>query len=270
MARHLPIRVRLGVACSDAYGSGLNGSQGLLGPRSQVNATTGVYPYPFTGPAYDATIGRRLQVYTADIDPAQNAGALYFADCHYVTFDDAQWVNGGLPAANGLNNATYQQILIPSTTATPTLTGAVQRNMPAIQAWKDQDAAVQITTAEYVDTSLIAAGVRARFWVAAKATSNGNGTTHYEYNVYNLNADRNGGSFSVPIPAGVGVGNIGFHGVFAHSGEPYPNTAANPDNWTGAATNGALTWGRSPSSAPGAAHGPLCTAWPIGARARFA
>ena len=233
---------QLGVGCSDAYGSGLNGSQGLLGPRSQVNATTGVYPYPFTGAAYDATIGRRLQVYTNDIDPALNSGALYFADCHYVTSDDAQWVNGGAAAANGLNNATYQQILIPGVTGAPVLTGVVHRMTPGIQAWKDQDAGVQIATAEYVDTSLVAAGVRARFWVAGKATDNGNGTWHYEYNVYNHNADRNGGSFSVPIPAGVGVANIGFHGVFAHSGEPYPNTATSPDNWAGLVSNAALTW----------------------------
>ena len=33
----------LGVGCSDPYTSGLNGSQGLLGPRSQVNATTGFF-----------------------------------------------------------------------------------------------------------------------------------------------------------------------------------------------------------------------------------
>ncbi len=233
---------QLGVSCSDAYGAGLNGSQGLLGPRSQVNATTGVYPYPFTAPTYDPTIGRRLQVFTADIDPAQNSGALYFADCHYVTSDDAQWINGALPAANGLNNATYQQILIPSTTATPSLTGTEHRMMPGIQAWKDQDPTVQLATAEYVDTSLVATGVRARFLVAGKATDNGNGTWHYEYAVYNLNADRNGGSFSVPIPAGVGVANIGFHGVFAHSGEPFPNTATNADNWAGSVSSGAITW----------------------------
>ena len=38
---------RLGIGCSDPYGSGLNGSQGGLGPRSEVNASTGVFLWPF-------------------------------------------------------------------------------------------------------------------------------------------------------------------------------------------------------------------------------
>ena len=38
---------RLGIGCSDPYGSGLNGNQGGLGPRSEVNASTGVFLWPF-------------------------------------------------------------------------------------------------------------------------------------------------------------------------------------------------------------------------------
>jgi hypothetical protein len=81
-----------------------------------------------------------------------------------------------------------------------------------------------------------------RFWVAAKATDNGDGTWHYEYAVFNLNADQAGGGFAVPVGAGVAASNIGFHGVFAHSGEPYPNTASNPDAWPGAVAANAVRW----------------------------
>src|SRR5262249_27469625 len=38
----------LGVGCSDPYSSSLNGSQGN-GPRSEVNPSTGYYPYPISG-----------------------------------------------------------------------------------------------------------------------------------------------------------------------------------------------------------------------------
>ncbi|MEO0662265.1 MAG: hypothetical protein AAFZ87_12060, partial [Planctomycetota bacterium] len=41
---------RLGVGCSDPYSSGLNGSQGGLGPRWQVNAFTGAFSYPYAQP----------------------------------------------------------------------------------------------------------------------------------------------------------------------------------------------------------------------------
>jgi hypothetical protein len=45
------------------------------------------------------------------------------------------------------------------------------------------------------------------------------------------------------------VTNIGFHGVFAHSGEPYPNTALNPTNWTGTRSGGTVTWACAPYEA---------------------
>ena len=94
----------LGVGCSDPYGAGLNGDQdgfggcggacGGLGPRFQVNATTGAYTFPYVaaGMAGDA-IYKRLQVHNSDVDPAQNAGALYYAEGQYVTPDDAASAN---------------------------------------------------------------------------------------------------------------------------------------------------------------------------------
>src|SRR5204863_2573276 len=72
---------QLGVGCTDAYYSGLNGQQDRLGPRSQVNATTGSYPYPFSAPPYSTAIDRRLQVNTTDVTPVQNPGARYFVEC---------------------------------------------------------------------------------------------------------------------------------------------------------------------------------------------
>ncbi len=232
---------QLGVGCSDVYGAGYNGGQGNLGPRSTCNGTTGVYVSPPPPPPGNV-IGQRLQVFTSDIDPALNAGAQYFGEAHYVTADDAQWTLAGAPATNGLNNATYQRLLFANTTSAPTLSGPVHQMSPAIQAWRDVDPAVSIAVADYVDTSLPGPGIVCRFWIAGRATDNGNGTWHYEYAVHNLNADRSGGSFSVPIPLGVGVANVGFHGVFAHSGEPYPNTATNPDNWAGSVVSGTLMW----------------------------
>ena len=168
-------------------------------------------------------------MFTSDVTPAQNVGALYFAEGHYVTADDAGW-------NNGLNNATYKQISVPSETATPSFIGGAHQRQPAIQAWKDQDPSVTLVAADY---TVVASprNLTARFWVGAKATPNGNGTWRYEYAVHNLNADRAGGSFSVPAPAGVAVSNIGFHAPFSHSGEPYDNSP-----WAGAAGGGSVLW----------------------------
>ena len=232
---------QLGVGCSDAYGAGYNGSQGNLGRRSTCNATTGVYSWPPPPPPGDV-IGQRLQVFTADIDPAQNVGALYFGEGHYVTADDAQWSHAGAPSVNGLNNATYQPLTFSNTTTAPVFSGPPRIMSPGIQAWKDADPTVSMAAADYLDTSLPGPGIVSRFWVAAKATDNGNGTWHYEYAVHNLNADRACGRFTIPLGQGAVVTNIGFHGVFSHSGEPYPNTATNPDAWQGTASGTSITW----------------------------
>ena len=233
---------QLGVNCSDAYGAGLNGSQGLLGPRSEVNPTTGVYAWPHRVSPDNSAIGARLQVRTIDVNPANNPEARYYAETHDITTADSVWSVNGAPAVNGLNNVSFQRITFANTTSAPSFAAPIQPQAPALRAWRDADAGVTLTPADYIDTSLGGAGIVARFWVAARATPNGNGTWHYEYAVHNLNADRAGGSFSVPVGDGVVVSNIGFTGAFAHSGEPYPNTAANPSNWNGVVSSGRVTW----------------------------
>src|SRR5262249_8265345 len=159
--------------------------------------------------------------------------ARYFVDAHYVTADDATWTTG----TNGLNNCTYQEISMPNPpTTNPALINSVHPHDPAIRAWKDVDPAVTLVSADYVDN-----GITAQFWVAGTATDNGNGTWHYEYAVYNLNADRDVGTFSVPLPAGVSATNTGFHAPFSHSGEPYSNAA-----WTPAVGSGAVSFATTP------------------------
>ena len=86
----------LGVGCSDPYNSGLNGNQAGfdgqagLGPRSEVNAFTGFFPFPYGSQGLSGNaIYKRLQVQNDDVDPSLNPGALYFAEGHYVTPDDA-------------------------------------------------------------------------------------------------------------------------------------------------------------------------------------
>ena len=249
---------QLGVNCSDLYGSGLNGSQGSLGPRSHVNAATGYYPHPFTTPpapymtppAAQATIGRRLQVYTNDVTPALNPGATYVVDGHYVTQDDARFTTGASPAINAWNNHSYR-LVSPASLAggTPTFAGNTVRYKAGIHAWKDLDPSVQLSNAVHVDRSVSSAGINSRFIVGSKVTDNGDGTWHYEYAVYNDNSDRCGGSFTVPVASWATVTNIGFHGVFAHSGEPYPNTALNPANWEGSKVGGEVRWACAPYDA---------------------
>ncbi|MBI3845982.1 MAG: HYR domain-containing protein [Planctomycetes bacterium] len=224
----------LGVHCSDPYDSGLNGDQSNLGPRWQVNASTGGYPYPPANPATPATIGRRLQVHNTDLDPGQNAGALYFVEGQYVTPDDAA-------ANNKNNNASYRRITVSGTPGSGTyniaLTATTQRQKPGIQAWKDNDAAVTI-----VDTDISSDG---RITLGYKVTDNGNGTWHYEWAVYNMNSDRSGQSFSVPIATGVTLSNVGFHDVDHHSNDGVNNVTYDGTDWAFTNSGGVASWATS-------------------------
>jgi hypothetical protein len=213
----------LGVGCSDPYSSGLNGSQGN-GPRSDVNPTTGVFPYPSTSyPAATPTIGRRIQIPGADVDPVQNPGALYWGEAHYVTPVDAA-------AGNGLNNASYRSLSFAAVSYNGTFSGSTTRFKPAIYAWQVADPAVQITTVDFPNDG--------RFDVAKRVTSLGGGNYHYEFCVHNHNSDRAAGGFTVNLPGGTVITGAGFRSVPYHSGEIWDGSTP----WTATINGGSINW----------------------------
>ncbi len=216
-----PNTLHLGVHCSDTYDAVTNGVQNLLGPKADVNPSTGVFPYP--DPRMDTTgdaIFKRLQVHDTDLDPAFNSGALYVVEGQYVTHDEAK---------NNGNNASYRPVGVG---AAPdfllTFTGSTQPQKAAIQAWKATDPAVTLTALKGVDGT---------FLLAAKATPLPNGLYHYEYAVQNLTNSRAGGSFTVPIPPGATITRVDFHDVDYHSGEPFDGT-----DWTPTVTATSVSW----------------------------
>ncbi len=215
----------LGVGCSDTYDAATNGIQSLMGPKSEVNAHTGVFVWPHGNGVGSGLLFKHLQVLQTDL---ANAGALYFAEGQYVQFEDA--------VANGNNNASYRRLTVSASTYNLTLQGSTLRSKPAIYAWQDNGGGIGVPD---LSINLVTVDIPGdgRLLVASKATSLGGGMWHYEYAVENLNSDRSAGSFSVPVPASAVISNIGFHGVPYHSGEPYDNTG-----WTGSAAAAAVTF----------------------------
>ncbi|MEM7167189.1 MAG: hypothetical protein AAF581_17135, partial [Planctomycetota bacterium] len=215
----------LGLGCSDPYVASLNGNQGDLGARSEVtNPAQGLFLYPqvLDPPNQDLT-WRRLRVAVSDVDPAQNAGALYFVEGHYVTPDDAA-------AGNAHNNASHRQVSIGSGGNFPmSFSGATQRTRPAIFAWADNDPNATVLGFNTSDGG--------RVFVGYSVTDNLDGTFHYEYAVMNLNSTRAIGSFALPLPTGITVQNEGFHDCDYHSGEVIDGT-----DWAAQNTLGTLQW----------------------------
>ncbi len=212
----------LGVNCSDPYSSGLNGQQSNLGPRTEVNASTGFYPYPYTSPAFSGTIARRLQVKHADLDPALNAGAIYFAEGQYITEQDAT-------ANNDNNNASYRRIFISgggSEFSAAFGADQTQRTKPAIYAWRDYDATVGI-----VDIDVPSDG---RLILGTKFIPIGGGRFRVEAALQNLNSDRSVQGLTFNFGSAAVVNNAGFHDVPLHSSEPFTGATGtyNENDWT--------------------------------------
>jgi len=259
----------LGVHCSDPYTAGLNATQSRLGPKYQVNAHTGVFTWPKADPPYSGAIARRLQVHNTDLDPSVNGGGLYFVEGHYVTPDDAA-------AGNQNNNASYRRVTVGGSGSTWTLylkmcnggpranefctTNAncpddpacpsgnctceavpdTQRQQSAIRAWKDTDPTVVETDAQVQGEGL--------FILSAKVTDLGACMWHYEYALQNLNSDRSGGSFTVSLPEGVILENIGFHDVDYHDGDGTGGVNWDGTDWPASVEVGKITWATTPYS----------------------
>ena len=217
----------LGVGCSDPYGSGLNGSQSNLGPRFEVDATLGDFPYPFTSPPYSGN-DRRLLVNHSDLDPAQNAGAIYLSEAQYVSPDDAL-------AGNNNNNASWRRVNVNGSAGGYSLSfnGGTVREKAAIEAWPVYDAGVTLTDVQ----------LDGRFIVAQKTNPAGGGMNQYVFAVHNLNSDRSCGQFTVNLPSGANVQNVGFHDVNYHSGEPWSGT-----DWSNTVASNGVQWATTPHS----------------------
>lgn len=233
----------LGLFANDTYSSFLNSRQYTLGPRSEVDAATGYFPYPFTlgwELLGDCTY-KRMQVASADLSPANYPGARFFAEAHYVTPDEAS------PART--NNASYREALVgglsngqASENCSPaiqgynlTLTGATVPFKPAIEAWKAVDPSVVLIPVDIADDG--------RVILACKAVSLGGGVWGYEYAIYNHNSNRAIGRFGLPKSSdpGVAVTDLGFHAPAYHSGEPFGNAA-----WTPSVGAGSVEWSTEP------------------------
>ena len=155
-------------------------------------------------------------------------GTFFLAEGQYVHQQDAA-------AENDNNNASWREVVFGAYSATSggsfalNLNGSTKQQLAAINAWKTFNPAVTL-----VNVDVAADG---RFIVGYSVKDNGNGTWRYEYAIQNLNSDRGAGSFSVPVPAGVNLTNVGFHDVPYHSGDPYAGT-----DWSASVSGGSITW----------------------------
>jgi len=218
----------LGAGCSTSSGASVNGSQELMGPRSEVDAWNGDFLYPFTtiNQTGDA-VYKRLKVSVGDVsDP----DALYFIETQLVVPDEIT-----IFARN--NNASYQRIEFTPASLNATAVGASQQGVPAIYAWADHglgantpDPSVMISEMQIPGDGIVHLGSR--------VTDLGDGTWRYDYAVHNQNSDRGIGSLRIPALGGVPSAFV-FHGVQYLDA---PDNAISADSWNAQHQLGEVLW----------------------------
>jgi len=228
----------LGVGCSDPYNSTRNAFQALLGPKWQVNATTGIHIHPVANPSFSGTVARRLQIKTADLETSDGTQPLssqprYYVEGQYIAHDDAD-------SNNHNNNASFRAIAVSGASSDRTFTqiSTTQRQKAGIRAWKAFDSTV-------TETDVITdedGGRNALVIVSAQATDLGGGLYHYEYAIQNLDSDRSVGSFTVPVSPYATITNIGFHDVDYHDGDGSGSVTTDGTDWPATVAAGAIMW----------------------------
>ncbi len=215
----------LGIGCSDPYSASLNGSQGGLGPRSEVNATTGVFTMPHGTVSSGPVLNGRIRVFDADLNPALNSGARYFVESMYVAPDDAL-------AGNSLNNASYREAFVSTVTGGWDVNvgaATIKRTEPAMNAWKAVHSDVKLFNVDLPGDGRIIVGIRT-------TQPGGAGTSyHNEIAIENLNSHQSVRSLSASF-GNATISNPGFRDV-DYQFEPYSGT-----DWTPQVVQNDMTW----------------------------
>jgi hypothetical protein len=229
----------IGVGCTDTHTATRAGTPGSLGPRWQVNASTGVSVFPWSTPT--GTNAGRVQFALADVDPAANPGALLFAEMVVVHPDDAA-------AGNAANNVSVRRVTatVSAGNASILLSGSTQPGAAAVQLWKALDSGV-------VEAIVDVPG-DGRFIVAARAVRLGGNQWDYEYAVFNQNSHRSARAFTLPLPADAGDVTAGFHDVHYHSGDGPGGATIVGTDWVFSPDAGAATWATDTIDANAAAN----------------
>ncbi|PTR06812.1 hypothetical protein C8R32_10998 [Nitrosospira sp. Nsp5] len=211
--------------CTDLYPAALNANEELLGPRSKINPTTGMFDetaQDLTG--YPPSKGIE-KIILLEEEQLQMAGARYFIESQYIAVDDAA-------AGNAQNNLSYREVI-------PTLSGNryslnkknddIEHLKPAISEWQKDGAKIEIVTTQETNQA------KSYIYVASKSLPLANGTYRYEYAVFNMNSDI--GVQGLEVPAnGIVTGSVGFYAPKYH-GEIYSS-----DPWRNLSEAGIVSW----------------------------
>jgi hypothetical protein len=217
--------------CSDTYGSGLNASPSYLGPRHEINprglmnspgwhyqnswfdnyttSGTGTNLLQVLAPVASRNDGNRsfnagtasaYQLMNIRRDEVTSGAAGALGTTGRIYFEGMYVVNGDNYKLNNVANRRFTS----SYTSTASVPSSANFSFdgphtwgPTILTWGDQKSQADPATDGQV-------------FVCSRVVNNNNGTWRYEYNVYNLDLDRQIDTIEFPVPLPVNTTNFGF------------------------------------------------------------
>lgn len=229
---------QLGVKCSDIYSAGNNASRTYLGPPAEINPWLGTWPAvgsyfdvgdPATGTG--ASDGLR-SLNTTGMDVVKNRVTIREAEVaggvSTGLYFQIHVLHEGERVENRGNNIMSRPFTLAwsGTTWTTTTTGTASYGT-IMNRWPG----ATITEGSNGGTGTLA-DQDGRFAVAVKVTGPTNGMWHYEYCVHNVDNNRGGATFSLPVCPTGRVQNIGFRDIDTNA----------LNDWTSSVSGGRITW----------------------------
>lgn len=224
----------LWVGCSDTYGTSTNDGSNSLGPRAEILPHIGywqrcqsIFDVNCDGVSNSAprssTMDRRMAVLESDL---QTPGATYYIDSWYIVRDDVNIFN-----TMGWRILNPVAPTPPSTQWTFGFGGSLTQGA-VIDQWVNPAAPGPNAQSVAID------GKFGQLRLAVRATDLGGGQWRYEYALMNFDFDSGVKSFSIPLPAGAVLTDIGFHDVDQDGAT----------DWAATVDPTAITW-QAPSAA---------------------
>lgn len=191
----------LGIGCSTTSTASSLANQPQMSRRSDVNASTGSFPFPFSVGSPSGPLERRCRVATSEVDPALHPGATFVMEL--VSIHPSEGDPNARCATRDLHPA--------SMLGTPLPLGPTAAGSTAIERWAALEPTVTLRVIDLPGDG--------RVQVGCNVIEESDGSYRYEYAIANIDSHESIGSFAVPLPAGATVIATSSHLPAPHSGE---------------------------------------------------
>jgi hypothetical protein len=209
----------LGVGCSTSSTATSLSYQPNMSKRSDANAATGEFAFPFSNPPTSSSLDRRCRVLVADIDPAIHSSATFAFEL--VTLHPSE--------GDASARCVTRKVVTSSMLGSPLASGPSNDGSTALELWRDLVPSVTVVTFDLPGDG--------RVQIAGNAFALPGLGWRYDYAIANIDSHVSFGSIAIPRGPGVDVSQLDFHAPLAHSGEVTSN-----DPWLATISNDSVEW----------------------------